>query len=180
MRRHCSTPKRREGVETPAELPRRLYGSGQWTFPRLSASWSSHFQPRGSRALIRASLSQVTRAQLRGLLGKQSTPDHWGRSEPPEPKLGFSVARCRGSFILAESRASVILLANPGRRETRCLKSRKSAPRPDSVYWRPLHMWACRTSQPAAAIRWEPWSIYKKCAFLGCTNRNCDLSTMTP
>jgi len=78
------------------------------------------FQPHGSRTLIRASLNQVTRVQLRGLLGKQSTPGRWDRPEPPGPKPGFPIARCRCPFLLADSRASVILLTSPDLRDTCC------------------------------------------------------------
>jgi len=49
-----------------------------------SASRSNGFQPRGSWAPLMGLSEHVTRAQLHGLLGKQSTPDRRGRSEPPE------------------------------------------------------------------------------------------------
>jgi len=46
-------------VQAPAEQARRLCGSGLSTFLRLSASWSDWIKPRGSRALIRTSLSTL-------------------------------------------------------------------------------------------------------------------------
>jgi hypothetical protein len=46
-------------VQAPAEQARRLCGSGLSTFLRLNASWSDKFKPRGSQALIRASLSAL-------------------------------------------------------------------------------------------------------------------------
>jgi len=84
-----------------------------------SASRSNSFQPRGSWAPLMGLSEHVTRAQLHGLRGKQSTPDRWGRSEPPEQSSG-SQARCR-ALSSEESRASVILLTNPDR-ETRAAR----------------------------------------------------------
>jgi len=124
------------------------------TFLRLSTSWSDQFQPRGSRALIRASLSTSR---------KLSSADCWVSNQPlivgadqsPPGKPGFPVVRCR-ALSSEEFRASVILLANPDRREISCSYPRESAPRPGSVSRPPLHVRSSRTSQPAAAIRWEP------------------------
>jgi len=119
----------------------------------------------------------ITRAQHHGLLGKQSTPDHWGRSEPPGRSPG-SQARCR-ALSSEESRASVILLTNPDH-ERCCPISRGRRPRPGSVSWRPLHMWSCRTSQPAAANRWETLeNMHRKRASKDDLIADCKRSLMT-
>jgi hypothetical protein len=57
----------------PAELPRRLCGPGKSTFRRLSTSWSDNFEPRGSRAWIRASLNR---------LRESSFADCWVSNQP--------------------------------------------------------------------------------------------------
>jgi len=118
IHRHLRSEERWALQRRPGH-PDLPFASGQRTVPQPGALRSALSTSRfpGHQ---RASLSLVTRAQLRGWLGKPSTPDRRGRSEPPEPKLGLSIARC-GALSSGESRAPVILLANPGRRDAMLL-----------------------------------------------------------